>query len=159
MIIPIAASSAINFVELVHQANGEFEERFVQRNLSLVASLPSKAVIIMADGNHLWRVLENIYSNICKYAAENSRVYINMSTDKKNNIATLIAKNVSSRPLNISPDELTERFVRGDVSRSTEGSGLGLSIAKSLTELQGGSFKLDIDGDLFKIAISFNIKN
>ncbi len=148
----------INFVELINQANGEFEERFTQRNLSLVASLPSKPVIIMADGNHLWRVLENIYSNICKYAAENSRVYINMSVDKEGRSATLVAKNVSSRPLNISPDELTERFVRGDVSRTTEGSGLGLSIAKSLTELQGGSFKLDIDGDLFKIAISFNIK-
>ena len=145
----------IDFVELVEQTNGEFEERYKSSGLELLADLPKKAVLIRADGQHLWRVLENLYSNACKYAARQSRVYVNMR--EKDGSVTFTIKNVSARELNISPDELTERFVRGDVSRTTEGSGLGLSIAKSLTELQGGVFGISIDGDLFKADVTFPV--
>jgi len=143
----------IDLVEMINQTNGEFEEKFSQKGLKIISILPSSSIMIRADGRHLWRVLENLYNNTFKYAAKNSRVYIDISSE--NNIATLVIKNISENPLNIRPDELTERFVRGDVSRTTEGSGLGLSIAKSLTILQGGKFDIIIDGDLFKVQIRF----
>ena len=143
----------IDLVEMINQTNGEFEEKFSQKGLKIISILPSSSIMIRADGRHLWRVLENLYNNTFKYAAKNSRVYIDISTE--NNIATFVIKNISENPLNIRPDELTERFVRGDVSRTTEGSGLGLSIAKSLTILQGGKFDIIIDGDLFKVQIRF----
>ena len=101
----------------------------------------------------MWRVLSNIFNNAAKYAMTGSRVYADLFQDERSVFFTL--KNVSEQPLNISADELTERFIRGDVSRSTEGSGLGLSIAKNLTELQGGQFELYLDGDLFKVMITF----
>lgn len=145
----------IDLVELVHQSNGEFEERFAQRHLELVAHLPSEAIIIAADGRRLWRVIENLYTNAFKYAMENSRIYVDV--EKKDGRACFTIKNISASPLNINADELTERFVRGDVARTTEGSGLGLSIAKSLTLLQNGSFNLYIDGDLFKAQIGFAV--
>ena len=104
----------------------------------------------------MWRVLENVFGNVAKYAMDNTRVYAEIRVNKPN--VTFSLKNISSQPLNISADELTERFIRGDVSRNTEGSGLGLSIAKSLTELQGGEFKLYLDGDLFKVTITFKVK-
>ena len=113
--------------------------------------------MIEADGRRLWRVLENLYNNAFKYALEGTRVYVTIEDHGADVVFTI--KNVSANPLNISPDELTERFVRGDVSRTTEGSGLGLSIAKDLTSLQGGKFELIIDGDLFKAQITFPIKN
>jgi signal transduction histidine kinase len=109
--------------------------------------------MIEADGRHLWRVLENLYNNAFKYAMENSRVYTEVTS--ADGMVWFTIKNVSEHPLNISPDELTERFVRGDVSRTTEGSGLGLSIAQSLTKLQGGTFEVIIDGDLFKARVGF----
>jgi signal transduction histidine kinase len=109
--------------------------------------------MIEADGRHLWRVLENLYNNAFKYAMENSRVYTEVTSE--DGMVWFTIKNVSEHPLNISPDELTERFVRGDVSRTTEGSGLGLSIAQSLTKLQGGTFEVIIDGDLFKARVGF----
>ncbi len=145
--------SAINFVELIQQSNGEFEERFAIRHLQLISDLPNEEIRIAADGRRLWRVLENLYNNAFKYALENSRVYVDM--EKINEIAYFTIKNISASPLNIKADELTERFVRGDVARTTEGSGLGLSIAKSLTQLQGGSFEIYIDGDLFKVQVGF----
>ncbi len=145
----------IDFVELIQQANGEFEERFAARHLEMVPTLPAGALLIAADGRRLWRVIENLYTNVCKYAMEGSRVYIDMFS--KNGSVCFTIKNISASPLNINADELTERFVRGDVARTTEGSGLGLSIAKSLTELQGGTFELYIDGDLFKAQVSFPI--
>jgi len=151
----ILDKSDIDFVELVEQTNGEFEEKFSSRGLDLLAELPGEPILIRADGQHLWRVLENLYSNACKYAAEKSRVYVNMV--KKDDRVSFTIKNVSEHELNISPEELTERFVRGDSSRTTEGSGLGLSIAKSLTELMGGTFDLSIDGDLFKATVSFSV--
>ncbi len=147
----------IDIVELVQQTNGEFEDKYELCRLKLVSSLPNEVILIEADGRRLWRVLENLYNNACKYALENTRVYVGIEDHGTTVVFSI--KNVSAAPLNFSPDELTERFVRGDVSRTTEGSGLGLSIAKSLTELQGGRFKITIDGDLFKAEVAFPIKN
>lgn len=148
--------TSIDFVELIHQTNGEFEEKFALRHLDLVFSLPDESMLIEADGRYLWRVLENLYNNASKYAMERSRIYVDMKREE--DMAVFTMKNISENPLNIQADELTERFVRGDVARTTEGSGLGISIAKSLTELQGGTFKLYIDGDLFKAEVAFPIK-
>ncbi|MEY8339425.1 HAMP domain-containing sensor histidine kinase [Lachnospiraceae bacterium 62-35] len=148
----------IDFGEMIYQTNGEFEEKFQARNLELVTSIPEKGFLIEADGRRLWRVLENLYTNAFKYAMEGSRIYVDLKESKNGSQAVFTIKNVSSNPLNISPDELTERFVRGDVARTTEGSGLGLSIAKSLTNLQKGIFNLQIDGDLFKVELIFPIK-
>lgn len=147
----------IDLVELVQQTNGEFEEKFIMSRLNLISSLPNEVLLIEADGRRLWRVLENLYNNACKYAMENTRVYVGV--EDIDNYAVFSIKNISASPLNISPDELTERFVRGDVSRTTEGSGLGLSIAKSLTTLQGGELRLTIDGDLYKAEVIFPIIN
>ncbi len=147
----------IDIIELVQQTNGEFEDKYEQSRLKLVSTLPNEVILIEADGRRLWRVLENLYNNACKYALENTRVYVGVEDHGSNVVFSI--KNVSASPLNFDPEELTERFVRGDVSRTTEGSGLGLSIAKSLTELQGGRFKISIDGDLFKVEVSFPIKN
>lgn len=148
--------SDINLVELVQQTNGEFEERFALRRLELIQKLPEEIIIIRADGRRLWRVLENLYTNAFKYAQEGSRVYVDV--EEKEGRAVFTIKNISEKPLNISPDELTERFVRGDVARTTEGSGLGLSIARSLTQLQKGEFIISIDGDLFKAQVIFPVE-
>ena len=112
---------------------GEFEEKYAIRHLEIVNTLPNEVIMIEADGRRLWRVLENLYNNAFKYALEGTRVYVTIEDHGADVVFTI--KNVSANPLNISPDELTERFVRGDVSRTTEGSGLGLSIAKDLTTL------------------------
>ena len=146
----------IDVVELVWQTNGEFEEKFATRHLELVSSLPKNPVLIRADGRRLWRILENLYNNAYKYAMQNSRIYVDVA--QRDGKAIFTIKNVSENPLNISADELTERFVRGDVARTTEGSGLGLSIAQSLTKLQNGTFTLSIDGDLFKAEVAFPVK-
>jgi len=146
----------LDLVEMIWQTNGEFADKYSQRQLSLVSALPDEPIIIEADGRHLWRVLENLYNNAFKYAMENSRVYVDLVKDEHK--AYVIIKNVSEHPLNIEGEDLTERFVRGDVSRTTEGSGLGLSIAKSLTTLQGGSFRISTDADLFKVEIGFTMK-
>lgn len=147
----------LNFSELLHQVMGEFEERFEEKNLTLMVHFADEPMIVHADGQRLWRVLENIFGNVVKYALEGTRVYVQTTPEKGRVVFSL--KNISAQPLNISADELTERFIRGDVSRNTEGSGLGLSIAKSLTELQGGEFRLYLDGDLFKVIITFPLKN
>ena len=147
----------IDIVELVQQTTGEFEDKYAIRRLELVNTLPNEVILIEADGRRLWRVLENLYNNAFKYALENTRVYVGI--EDHGSEVTFSIKNISATPLNISPDELTERFVRGDSSRTTEGSGLGLSIAKDLTTLQGGRFQITIDGDLFKAEVSFPIKN
>ena len=143
----------INFVEMINQTTGEFTEKFEKRNLQIVLNVPEKPVMVRTDGRRMWRVIENIYNNAAKYALEGTRVYANLI--EKEHTVEFSLKNISEQPLNISADELTERFIRGDVSRSTEGSGLGLSIAKNLTELQGGKFELYLDGDLFKVTIVF----
>ncbi len=159
--------SDIDLIELVHQTNGEFEEKFASRHLQLVTTAQEQeSLIIEADGRRLWRILENLYNNAFKYAMENSRIYVDVSREpllpeedgQERAQAVFTIKNVSATPLNIRADELTERFVRGDVSRTTEGSGLGLAIAKDLTELQNGRFDLYIDGDLFKARVAFLVK-
>ena len=147
----------IDFVEMVQQVIGEFEEKFQEKNLTMMVHFTDESSIIYADGQRMWRVLENVFGNVVKYAMEGTRVYAEISN--RNKKVTFSLKNISAQPLNISADELTERFIRGDVARNTEGSGLGLSIAKSLTELQGGEFKLYLDGDLFKVMITFVAKN
>lgn len=146
----------IDFIEMVQQVIGEFEEKFQERNLTMMVHFTDEPSIIYADGQRMWRVLENVFGNVVKYAMEGTRVYAEISNQNKKIIFYL--KNISAQPLNFSADELTERFIRGDVARNTEGSGLGLSIAKSLTELQGGEFKLHLDGDLFKVIITFAAK-
>lgn len=143
----------INFVELVYQTGGEFNEKFEAKGLTAVTKLPKEPVVIMADGRRIWRVVENLYNNVAKYAMANTRVYVDMEIQEDK--VSLSIKNISQNALNIQADELTERFIRGDVSRSTEGSGLGLSIAKNLTNLMGGEFEIYLDGDLFKVTISF----
>lgn len=147
----------IDFVEMVQQVIGEFEEKFKEKNLTMMVHFTDEPSIIYADGQRMWRVLENVFGNVVKYAMEGTRVYAEISN--RNKKVTFSLKNISAQPLNISADELTERFIRGDVARNTEGSGLGLSIAKSLTELQGGEFKLYLDGNLFKVMITFVAKN
>ena len=146
----------LNFVELINQVIGEFEEKFEERNLQMVVHFDEEEAIICADGRRLWRVLENVFGNVSKYAMENTRVYVDMNVNRPN--VRLSLKNISAQPLNITADELTERFIRGDISRNTEGSGLGLSIAKDLVQLQGGTFNLYLDGDLFKVTIEFKMK-
>jgi len=138
---------------LLTQAHGEYEPRLAECRVETVWDLAEEAPHIMADGQLLWRVFDNLFNNICKYALAGTRVYL--STAVKDGSAVVSVKNISRCALNISSEELMERFVRGDSSRNTEGSGLGLSIAKSLTELQKGTFSIDIDGDLFKASVSF----
>ena len=145
----------LDLVEMIWQTNGEFEEKFAERHLELVSRLPERGVAIEADGRHLWRVLENLYNNAFKYAMEHSRIFSEIGCEGDRAYFTI--KNVSMHPLNVGTEDLTERFVRGDASRSTEGSGLGLSIAQSLTKLQGGTFEILVDGDLFKVRIGFDI--
>lgn len=138
---------------MLEQVIGEYDERFHLSQLEAVLNRPDEPVYIMADGRLLWRVLDNLMSNACKYAMPGTRLYLTLETagDK----VRILLKNISKYPLNISSEELMNRFVRGDESRSTEGSGLGLSIAQSLTQLQRGSMELTVDGDLFKVILQF----
>ena len=140
---------------LLEQAAGEFEDRFADRRLEAVRTTASGQPHILADGQLLWRVFSNLLSNIYKYALEGTRVYL--STAVQDGSAIVTFRNISRDALNLSEAELTERFVRGDRARSGEGSGLGLSIAKSLTELMGGTFTVKIDGDLFKVELRFPV--
>lgn len=141
----------IDLHQLVMQAYGEYEEKLEAKDLDMRISDITEDIFVNADGRHLWRVVENLLSNVLKYSMPKSRVYVNL--DKNEHYGILTIKNISAFPLEISPEQLTERFVRGDSSRSTEGSGLGLSIAQGLTQLQSGSFKVEIDGDLFKVIV------
>jgi len=142
---------------LLTQTIGEYEERIKENQLELILNKTEEEVFIMADGRLLWRVFDNLLSNICKYSQPGTRVYLNL--DKVNERVIITFRNISKYILNISSDELLERFVRGDSARSTEGSGLGLSIAKSLVELQNGKLDLFIDGDLFKVVLEFPVVN
>ncbi|MBO4987404.1 MAG: HAMP domain-containing histidine kinase [Lachnospiraceae bacterium] len=151
----------INFVEFINQVFGEFAEKFDSRGLKLVKNLPANPVYIKVDSRHIFRVIENLYNNIYKYALEGTRVYLNMDTfveeSTKKARVYLAIKNISAQPLNVSAEELTERFVQGDEARASEGSGLGLSIAKNLTKSLGGDFDLQLDGDLFKVTLTFDV--
>ena len=143
----------IHMPEMLYQASGEFIDKFEVKGLKLIENIPQEPLYIRADGRRLWRVLENLFNNVAKYAMPNTRVYVDL-LDLGKEIKFSI-KNISEQRLNIDAKDLTERFIRGDISRSTEGSGLGLSIAKNLTEIQGGKFSVYLDGDLFRVTITF----
>lgn len=143
----------VDLVEMIQQTEGEMAEKFEARNLKMIVNLPAEPAVVHVDGRRMWRVLENIFGNAAKYAMPGTRVYADLKLEE--DTVDLSLKNVSEHQLNISADELTERFIRGDLSRSSEGSGLGLSIAQSLTTMQGGTFNLYLDGDLFRVNIRF----
>lgn len=145
----------IGLNELLRQGIGEFQERFNEKKLDVRVS-ETKEVTVLADGPSIWRVVENLFDNVTKYALPSSRVYVQLIETEERGI--LILKNISESPLEVRPDELMERFVRGSESRTTEGSGLGLSIAEGLVKGQGGQFNIDIDGDLFKVTMEMPIK-
>lgn len=143
----------LNLAEMVLQANGEFAEKFEEKRLMIISNIQKEKIILNLDSKKMWRVLENIYNNIYKYAMENTRVYVSLI--EENNKVIFTIKNISKDELNISPNELIERFVRGDKSRNTTGNGLGLSISKDLVTLQKGRLNIDIQGDLFTVNIIF----
>lgn len=143
----------VDLVEMIQQTEGEMAEKFEARNLKMIVNLPAEPAVVHVDGRRMWRALENIFGNAAKYAMPGTRVYADLKLEE--DTVDLSLKNVSEHQLNISADELTERFIRGDLSRSSEGSGLGLSIAQSLTTMQGGTFNLYLDGDLFRVNIRF----
>lgn len=143
----------VDLVEMIQQTEGEMAEKFEARNLKMIVNLPAEPAVVHVDGRRMWRVLENIFGNAAKYAMPGTKVYADLKLEE--DTVDLSLKNVSEHQLNISADELTERFIRGDLSRSSEGSGLGLSIAQSLTTMQGGTFNLYLDGDLFRVNIRF----
>ena len=145
----------IDVAQLLKQAIGEMEEKLSKANLDLKLKVPEENTYIMADGKRLYRVIENLLSNICKYSLNNTRVYIDITNNSDKIKITM--KNISSYELNFDPEEIMERFKRADESRNTEGSGLGLAIARDLVNAQGGSFEIDIDGDLFKAIIEFDL--
>ena len=138
---------------LLDQCSGEYKERLENAGLKLMVSKPEGDVSIMADGRHMWRIFDNLMNNVIKYAQPGTRVYLSLSRVNEN--AVIVLRNISRDELNLSGEELMERFVRGDSSRSGEGSGLGLAIARSLCQLQGGEMSLDVDGDLFKVTLKF----
>jgi len=140
---------------LLSQAMGEFEQRLRERGIDLIIRQCQEPVWVMADPRMLWRILDNLMTNICKYAQSNTRVYLSLAVSEGQ--AVLVFKNISSQPLDMDAAELMERFARGDKSRHTEGNGLGLAIARSLTELQGGTMLLTTDGDLFKVTLAFPV--
>lgn len=149
----------IDFVELLYQVGGEFDDRFEARGLTIVTKLPNESVMITADGRQLYRAIENLYTNAAKYALADTRVYVELSTE--NEYATFSIKNVAQKPFEMEltdgGNELAERFVRGESSRTTEGSGLGLSIARDLTHLMGATFEIKADLELFIVRIAFKM--
>ncbi len=147
----------IDLVELVRQTGGEFNEKLEQNGLNVISKFPNDSVMIYADGRQLWRVIGNLYNNVGKYAMPNTRVYAQISQD--DTWAVFSIKNISADLVDLPAKDLTERFVRGDEARTTEGSGLGLSIAKTLTELMNGKFEIRMDADLFCAEVKFRILN
>lgn len=146
----------IDLVELIYQTGGEFNESFEALGLTIITRLPKERVMILADGSRLWRVVQNLYNNVAKYALRDTRVYVELKVTE--GMAEFSIKDVSAQKLEKTPQDLSERFVRGDESRGTEGSGLGLSIARNLTTLMGGTFEIELDDDLFTAKIAFTVK-
>lgn len=146
----------IGLIELLNQLIGEYKDKFEEKNLEIVTNLSKVNVKVKADSRYLYRVIDNLFGNISKYALEGSRVYVETEIMEAGRVKVIL-KNISKEKLNISEEELMQRFVRGDKSRTTEGSGLGLAIARSLTELQKGTLNCKIDGDLFKVEVEFNL--
>ena len=140
---------------MLTQTIGEFEEKLKANEIELIVKSANEPLVVSADSRHLWRIFENLMNNICKYAQPSTRAYVNI--EREGDACRIIFRNISKYALNIDGEELLERFVRGDSSRNMEGSGLGLSIAKSLTELMEGEFLLAVDGDLFKVIVMFPI--
>ncbi|MBP5292629.1 MAG: HAMP domain-containing histidine kinase [Clostridia bacterium] len=138
---------------LIDQMVGEFDEKLKNADLTLITSLPNEPVEIMLDGRRIWRVFDNLMTNICKYSLPGTRVFL--TVESLSDLVQIIFKNTSREPLDLSGEKLMERFVRADKARNTEGSGLGIPIAKSMTEIQGGIFALEVDGDLFKTTLTF----
>ena len=147
----------INASVLLTQAVGEYSEKLSERNINMVVESPESDIYINADPQRLWRVFDNLLNNSVKYGQEGTRAYVDVTEAGEDGMTSIIFRNISAAPLHISGEELMQRFVRGDVSRSSEGSGLGLSIARSLTELMGGRFELSVDGDLFKVILRFPV--
>ena len=148
------APERLDLAVLLDQCVGEYSERLGKAELELVLLKPQEPVAIRADGRHMWRIFDNLLGNIVKYAQPGTRVYLNLAREENRAVVTF--RNISREALNLSGEELMERFVRGDSSRNTEGSGLGLAIARSLTQLQGGEMELTVDGDLFKVVLQFD---
>ncbi len=144
----------LDIVQLINQSLAEFDDKFSQRNISVIKTISEQPIWVMADGRKTWRAFDNLYSNIYKYAMSGTRAYIDVVTNQDK--VTISVKNISDNPLNFKPEELFERFVRGDDSRTTEGNGLGLSIAKSIIEKQDGHIEIFVDGDLFKVEITMD---
>lgn len=147
----------VDIVSMVKQVEFEMEDKLADAGLDVRMNLPEEKVIVPLDSQKTFRIFENLFGNIAKYALPGTRVYVNGFTAKED--VTIILKNITAQELSVSGEELTERFVRGDVSRNTEGSGLGLAIAKSFTELQGGKFRIELDGDLFKVVLTWKVKS
>ncbi len=150
----------IDFKELLYQAGGEFNQKFEEKNLTIITKMPTKPVYIEADGRQLYRVIENLYSNAAKYSLENTTVYVELMVEDI--IAVFRTKNIAKYNIDVPNGDymdLTERFVRGEISRTTEGSGLGLSIAKTLTVLMNGDFTICVDRDMFMAQLKFPVKN
>lgn len=145
----------INMVELICQTGGEFNEIFEDVGLTIITRLPKEPVMILADGSRVWRVVQNLYNNVAKYAMQNTRVFVELKVN--DGYAEFSIKDISAQGIHMPAQELGERFVRGDESRGTEGHGLGLSIAKNLTTLMGGTFEISLDGDLFIASITFPV--
>ena len=147
----------INLVELINQSVAEFDDKFEEKGLRVVLNNRTTSPYVYADSRRTWRVIENLFTNIYKYSMEQTRVYVDLANSADTQNVILVMKNISANSLNCDPNELTDRFIRGDESRTTEGSGLGLSIAKNLVEIQNGHFEVQLDGDLFKILITFPV--
>ena len=145
------SATSINLTELAVQAIVEVTSDFEKNNIEVKLTAPDKPLTVFADGTKTYRIISNLLNNAKKYSAPNTRVYASISESEGFGVFEI--KNISKDPLNISPDELTERFVRGDESRTNEGNGLGLAIAKDLCNLQSGSMNISIDGDLFKVTV------
>lgn len=147
----------VDIVSMVKQVEFEMEDKLADAGLDVRVSMPEEKVIVPLDSQKTFRIFENLFGNIAKYALPGTRVYVNGFTAKED--VTIILKNITAQELSVSGEELTERFVRGDTSRNTEGSGLGLAIAKSFTELQSGKFRIELDGDLFKVVLTWKVKS